>query len=291
VLEKYRKAVDLATDHRWAPAIAALQQILDDEPEMADVWSQLATVAIRTDRFDLAIDAYRHYIELKPADPAGYLGAGTTYLRVRRLEEARAHAELAVEVAPERDTRARASAHELLANIALARHDADAAREQAQLARKANPGLPMPPYVDGRLLYDQGKYEEALPFFAKAIAAVTAPGSQEMPELHFYLADALARLERYSEAEKEFLAEMKEFPQNTRARAGLAMLYQTTDRSDRAAEVIADMLRATPTPDAYALGARLFTMFGNPQQANAIRAEARRTFAEGPRPGGHAPRH
>ncbi len=291
VLEQYRQAIDLAADHRWAPAIAALQKILEDEPEMADVWSQLATVAIRTDRFELATDAYRHYIELKPADPAGYLAAGTTYLRVRRLEEARTDAELAAEVASERDTRSRASAHELLANIALARHDADSAREQAQLARKADPALPMPPYVDGRLLYDQGNYEEALPFFEKAIASLPKGTSHALPELRFYEADALSRLERYPEAEKEFLAELKDFPQNTRARAGLAMLYQATDRSDRAADVIADMLRATPTPDAYALGARLFTMFGNPQQANAIRAEARRTFAEGPRPGGHAPRH
>ena len=36
------------------------------------------------------------------------------------------------------------------------------------------------------------------------------------------------------------------------------------------------MLRITPTPDSYALAARLYTMFGNRKQAEAVRAEARR---------------
>jgi arylsulfatase A-like enzyme/Flp pilus assembly protein TadD len=291
ILERYREAIDLAGDHQWAPAIARLQEILKDDPEMADVWSQLATFAIRTDRFDLALDAYKHFIELQPADPNGYIGAGTTDLRLRRLDDARAHAELAAQVAAPRDIRSRASAHELLAKIALARHDADAAREEADLVRQADPRLPMPAYVAGRLLYDQGRYEEALPLFQQAVRDLERSGALQMTELHFYTADTLGRLERYPEAEKEFLEELRYFPQNSRARAGLAMLYQATGRADLADTAIADLLRTTPTPDAYALAARLYTMFGDASHANAIRAEARRTFAEPTRPGGRPARH
>jgi hypothetical protein len=36
------------------------------------------------------------------------------------------------------------------------------------------------------------------------------------------------------------------------------------------------MIRITPTPDSYALAARLYTMFGDRQQAEAVRADARR---------------
>ena len=51
--------------------------------------------------------------------------------------------------------------------------------------------------------------------------------------------------------------------------------------------------RISPTPDSYALAARLYTMFGNRQQADAVRAEARRAFADAPRarPGARAARH
>ena len=61
------------------------------------------------------------------------------------------------------------------------------------------------------------------------------------------------------------------------------MLYQATGRAEAAGEALAEMLRVAPTPDSYALAARVWTMFGNRQQAEAVRAEARRAFAEAPR--------
>jgi arylsulfatase A-like enzyme/Tfp pilus assembly protein PilF len=291
ILERYRAAIDLAAERKWPQAIALLQQILGDDPEMADVWSQLATFSIRADRLDLAVDAYKHFIELKPSDPSGYLGAAGAYLRAKKLDDAREHARLAADVASERDVRSRASAHELLANIALARQDLDAAREEAELARKADPTRPLPTFIEARILYDEGRYADALPLFEQTITDLKHAGALQINDLHYYTADTLGRMERYPEAEKEFLAELHFFPQNTRARAGLAMLYQATERPDLAAAAIGDMLRLTPTPEAYALAARLWTMFGNLQQANAVRAEARRAFVDPARAGTHAARH
>jgi tetratricopeptide (TPR) repeat protein len=171
----------------------------------------------------------------------------------------------------------------MLARIALARHDTDAAREEADLARAEDPTLPLPIYVDARLLYDQGKYAEALPGFTQAIAELKKSGTLQINELHFYAADTLARLERYPDAEKEFIEELKYFPQNIRARGGLAMLYQASDKPEAATAMLNDMLQITPTPDSYALAARLHTMFGNRKQAEAVKLEARRAFANTPR--------
>jgi hypothetical protein len=108
-------------------------------------------------------------------------------------------------------------------------------------------------------------------------------GSLQITELHFYTADTLGRLERYPEAEAEFLEELKFYPQNVRARGGLAMLYQAGGKPDAAAGVIAEMLKASPTPESYALASRLLTMFGEKKEAETLRAEARRTFADAPR--------
>ena len=304
ILETYRAAIDLAGERKWSAAIGLLQQIVREDPGMADVWVQLAAFAGRADRLDLAVDAYKHYIELKPSDPGGYLGAAAALFKQRKLEDARAHAELGAQMAgepkgepgnPGNDiARSRASAHELLAKIALARHDADGARSEADLARQADPKLPLPAYVDARLLYDQGKFADALPLFEEAVAEQQKLGGSRLGELHYFTGDTLGRLERYPDAEKEFLAELRDFPQNIRARAGLAMLYQATGRPDEAAQAIDDMKRVTPTPESYALASRLWTMFGNRQQADAVRAEARRTFAEAPRglkSGARASRH
>jgi arylsulfatase A-like enzyme/thioredoxin-like negative regulator of GroEL len=286
ILETYRAAVDLAAQGKWTAAILRLQQILREDSGLADVWSQLAAFAGRLDRLDLAADAFKHYIELKPSDPGGYLGAAATLLKQRKLDEAREHAQLAADLAGT-DPHSRASAHELLARIALSRHDADTARREAELAREADRTLPLPAYIEGRLLHEQGRYDEALPLFLGAVAEQQKSHGTRLSDLHYYTADTLGRLERFEEAEAQFKIELDAFPQNTRARAGLAMLYQATGRSEAAGQALADMLRITPVPEAYTLAARVWTMLGNRQQADAVRAEARRAFADGPKAGGH----
>ncbi|HZT75378.1 MAG TPA: sulfatase-like hydrolase/transferase [Vicinamibacterales bacterium] len=285
ILEKYRAAVDAAGERRWRDGIVLLQQILKDDPGMADVWSQLATFAGRLDRQDVALDAYKHFIELKPSDPGGYLGAAATLFRMQKLKDAREHAALALQIATEADTRSRGNAHELLAKIALARHDADEARAEAALAQKAEPRLPLVPFVEARLLYDQGAFADALPHFETALAEQKKHGDVPLAELHYFAADTYGRLERYPEAERQFVAELHDYPQDVRARAGLAMLYQATGRPDEAQRTIDQMMRVTPTPESYGLAARLWTMFGNRQQADAVRAEARHAFADAPRAG------
>jgi arylsulfatase A-like enzyme/Tfp pilus assembly protein PilF len=284
ILETYRAAVDLAGEGKWMAAIGRLQQILREDPGMADVWSQLAVFAGRIDRFELAVDAFKHYIDLKPSDPGGYLSLSSMFLRQRKLDEARDQAQLAADVA-DTDQSSRASAHELLARIALARHDAAAARREAALARKADPKLPLPAYVEGRLLYDQGNYADALPFFLDAAAEQQKSLGRRLSDLHYHAGDTLGRLERHQEAEAHFNRELQAFPQNGRARAGLAMLYQETGRSEAASQTLTDMLRVTPTPESYALAARVWTNIGNRQQADAVRAQARRMFSEAPRTG------
>ncbi len=76
------------------------------------------------------------------------------------------------------------------------------------------------------------------------------------------------------------MEELKYFPQNTRARAGLAIVYEASGRGDAASKVLADMVETTPTPDSFAQAARVWTMFGNRQQADAVRAQARRAFTD-----------
>jgi tetratricopeptide (TPR) repeat protein len=282
ILERYRAAVDAASERRWGQAIALLQQILKDDPEMADVWAQLATFAGRIDRQDIALDAFKHYIALKPTEPAPLVGAANTLLKLRKYAEAREHAELSATVAGD-NKRARAAAYQMVARVAVAQKDAEAAVEAARQAEEADPAMPTVAFVQGRLAYDQGRFDEAMPHFEQAIALLRTPGSRAVPELYYYAGDTLGRLERYHDAEVAFAEELKLYPQNARARGGLAMIYQVTDRAELADQTLRDMLRISPTPETYALASRLFTMFGNRREAEAVRADAKRAFGAPPR--------
>ena len=279
-LERYRAAIEIAGARQWREAIGLLQAILADDPDMPDLWTQLAGFAGRLDRFDLAADALKRYIELRPSAPEGYLGAAVALLKQRKVEDARALATRAEEVAADSDRRSRAAAHDLLARIALARHDADGARQEAALAHKADPRMPLLAFIDARLLYDQGRFEEALPLFEQSLEEHTKAGNIPLADLHYYAADAYARLERYDDAEAQFTAELRDFPYHLRARAGLATLYHTMGRNADAARAIGEMTDILPTPESYTLAAKLWATIGNRLQAEAVRAELRERFAE-----------
>jgi tetratricopeptide (TPR) repeat protein len=237
---------------------------------MTDVWSQQAAVLGRMGRHDEAFRAWQQVIRLNPEEASGPLGASAALVALGRLDEARAHAELAVGRSP-------AAAHQALATIAVAQRRFEAALGHAEEARKADPTLPLPAYVRGLIEYHQGRYEAALPHLRQARDAY-AQRALQIPDLRFYIGDSLARLERYQEAEQFLREEVQIYPNSIRGRAGLAMLYQATGRPADAERAIGQMLAASPSPSAYDTAAQLWRMFGAPQRAAAVEAEARQRF-------------
>jgi predicted Zn-dependent protease len=278
IIETFRAAVARAMERELPEAIQMLDGLVRRYPLLAAAWDQLGDFAITAGRADRAVDAYRRVSALRPDDPVPHLETARALLRLRKLDEARQQAEAALDAAVD-DRGSRAAAHELLARIALVRRDAPAAREHARLARQADPALPAPAFVEGRLLYDAGELDEALRSFEDAIADLEKSGAPAIADLRYYAGDALIRLERPAEAEYHLLQELGAFPSNVRARGALAALYYETGRTDEAGDVLTAMTRISPSPEAYSLAARLWTSFGNPSQAAAVRAEAARASA------------
>jgi tetratricopeptide (TPR) repeat protein len=268
MLQTYKRATDLAGARRFAEAATAYRDLLRENPEMTDVWLQLAEVYGRRGMMPEAVAAYKEVVARKPKDPAGLTGAAAGLLRLGRLDEARSHAELAVEVAP-------AAAHELLVKVAIERGDAETARREARLAHQADPTLPMPAFVEGLILHREGQFAAALPHFLNAKRALDTRTVQ-LPDVNYHIGDTLGRLERYAEAEPFFKAELEMVPGHVRARAGLAMLYRVTGRHTESEQAIADLLRHAPTREGYDVAAQLWTMFGEQGRAAAVRAEAKR---------------
>jgi tetratricopeptide (TPR) repeat protein len=287
VVDRYRSAMALTAERKWAEAIDLLQQVLRDEPAAAMVWSDLGHVATLAERHAVALDAYQRVIALRPLDDRGYLGAARAALKDHKLDEAQQHAEGAVE-ASGTDARRAVESHALLAAIALARHDADAARSEAALVKQSDPASVWPFYVDARLLYDEGYYAEALPLFLRAITGLRTSRADPMLDLHYSTGDVLLQAGEYQRAEVELREELRRFPHNVRASAALVSLYQSTGQLESAARVVSDLTRVTPTPDSYTLAARLWTSLGDRKQAAQISDDARRLFA--PSKGARAPR-
>jgi len=253
-VERYRRARALAASGKSADAISLLQQVLRGEPQADVVWDELGALTMRVERYDQAVDAYRHVIELRPSDGTAFLSAAGALVGARKLNEAREEAATAV----------------MLSEF-----------DPPTLAR----GRAMVAYIDGRVLYERGEYAEALPFLENAIGALPHSSAARIADLHYFAGDTLARLDRSDEAEAEFLSELRAFPHSVRARVSLALLYHAASRDDEAAEVASDLVRLSPTADGYSAAARIWTALGDRKQADAIRAEARKAVGAATHPG------
>jgi tetratricopeptide (TPR) repeat protein len=137
-------------------------------------------------------------------------------------------------------------------------------------------GGPVAAYLEARRLQERGRHREALAAYELAIAAEGAPGAAPIPDLRANAAESMTRAYRYEEAEHLFRQELERFPNNIRARAALAGFYYALQRRDEASAVVADLVRLNPTPQGYEAAARLWSAWGQPREAAAARAGARR---------------
>ena len=281
LLVAHRAAAMLVGQQKYTAAIDRLRAIVRGHPHLAAVQYQLGTLLLRTGRLSEAIAAYRAAATLQPDNPYVPVAIAAALVRAGISDDARRQAMLAVALAERRNERSRAAAHEIAARVALARRDADEARTHADAAQAADPGLPMPQLVRGRLLYEDGNYEAALTAFEEADAALDARG-RTLEELHWYLGDTFARLDRYEDAETHFREELRLFPRNIPAYSSLAMLYRASNRDRGLEEVIAALIDSAPTPEGYATAARLWTILGERERADALRADARARFRGDP---------
>lgn len=256
LLEAYRRASVHAAAGRLAEAIDGLDAIVRAYPEMADMWRRLGLLEQRAGRFDDAIASFQRFADLTPESPHGPFMLAKALLARGLAEDAARHAGLALDLADADDKRLRAEIYELAIRAALAQKDPTTARRLAAEAQGADPTLALGPYVEARLLHERDDAEGALPLFEEAVEASARHGVQ-IGELFWYLGDTLSRLDRYADAEKAFKQELAAAPGNVRAYASLATLYHASRRDAAAAETIAALVRAVPTPEAYAIADRL----------------------------------
>ena len=280
VLGAWRQAAQLAANRRYDESIALLRRVLADSPGMKDGWLQLGVELVKSGRNEEALDAFRKLVEVDPSDPASLVSVSTVLVMLGRLDEAEAHARLALDKAGPGDTRTRTSAAEVMVKAALARKDYAGALRFGRLAEQADPGFPLAAFVEGVRLHDAGALEQALPVLEDAVRRQEGHPFA-IHELRFYLGDTLANLGREREAEAALRDEVKLFPQNTRAQTSLAALYRAGGRFADAERVLDTLVRTSPTPEAYAMAIRAWRVFGERARAEALRAEAQKRF--GPR--------
>jgi len=280
-IEAHRAAAVLIGQKKYSAGIRALQVIVRAHPSLATVQFQLGELLVRMGRFDEAIRSFGTVRDLRPDATAGALALADALVRAGKTDAAREQAQAAVALAEHEEPHALAAAHEMAARVALAAKDPELANQHADAAHAADPTLPVQQFVRGRLLYDEGKFDEAVASFTEATDALKEHGGT-LADLHLYLGESLARLDRYADAESQFRDELLAFPRNVQAYTSLAMLYRASNRDAAVEDVLNELVAATPTPEGYAVAARLWTILGERSRAEALRSDARARFPGDP---------
>jgi len=277
LVETHRAAATLASQRDYSGAIVQLRQIARIHPQMAVVQYQLGTLLARIGRFDEARRAFGAAAAAEPDNPHVPIALAGMLIRARRPQDAGPHVGLAIALAEHGDAQSRVAAHEMAVRVAFALEDFPAAEAHAEAAQRDDPATPLMPFVRGRAMLAEGRFEEALAALEQAADAAT--GSETtLEDLHRQLGQTLALLERFDEAEQQYRTEMRVYPRNIGAYSSLVSLYQASSRPADAEAVVELLLESVPTPEAYETAAGLWTVLGEPARAAAVRADARARF-------------
>jgi arylsulfatase A-like enzyme len=226
-VEDLREAVQWSRGGDRQKALDRYRTLTREHPQMADLWMHLAQTAARSERQDLAVDAYRQVLTLSPLDTAAYLGAAASSVRARKMDDAAQYAQAVLDT-ERADAVQKAEAHEILARVALTRRDADTARDEAAAAEAADERRPVRAFVEGRLAMDQGRYADAVVSFEQALAAGRTAGRAPLADLRVFAAESMLKVDRRDDAERLLNAELAAFPANARARTALQSLLRQT---------------------------------------------------------------
>jgi arylsulfatase A-like enzyme/Flp pilus assembly protein TadD len=261
-LEESRRAFRLEATGDRRGAIAAFQKLLTRNPNIFDVQYKLAETLEAEGRWREAADAYRQAIRVSPSMAGGAsLALAKVSLKLGDLEQTRANAELALTDAP-------ADAHELLARVALAENKLDLAEREAA-------GVSGSPNLDARgavlraeVRLRQNAPADAMKILDDALAKLDVAARAQIGNAQFLRGDALARLNRYAEAEQAFHEEIRLFPGNPEAYARLAVLYAVEHRRVRDVDaLLREMYAANPRPETAELAARTLESIGDSEGA------------------------
>jgi choline-sulfatase len=271
LLARVQQTFVLNQQGKYLESIALCRSILRDDPDLVDVYTQMAGNLRRLGRLDDALAAYREAVRRSP-QLVDSIAIEIANLELDRgnLSAAALNAEQAMKLDPQ-------DAHLVLAAVARARNDLPGAAREARLAL----GAPDRPRVAAllmlaRILTDEGKLDDALAAANTAAARMSQNGARPVPTLALTRGDILARMGRDAEAEAAFRNEIEHFPSTAETYVKLALLLTSEHRFTEVVPTLEAMVKASPKPATYFLAARELKDFGNEAASRSFQSRGER---------------
>ncbi|MBK5254743.1 MAG: sulfatase-like hydrolase/transferase, partial [Vicinamibacteria bacterium] len=217
LFQKMNRAKDLAQDEDHAGAVALLQSVVAEDPNIMDAHLTLGNWLVRLKRGEEAIESFRHALALKPDDDIALGNLARLYLSRGRKSDAE-DALRVFETALSRNPK-NPQAWFQLAVLSMDMGDADRAKHSFVRAAEENPKMGAAWIGQGALAFAASRLAEAEQMIGK--------GLELEPEVRggrYNLARVLEARGRFDEAESLYRAELSTFTDHGKARFNLAQL-------------------------------------------------------------------
>ena len=242
---RYLQEAQQATAHDdFERAIEILQKTLREEPLLTDAWQELARSLAQLGQLEEAEEAIVEAMRLSSGTPEVAHIAAEIYKDLGRLDEAKAHAELATEGSD--------AAWELLAEIAIEEQDLTAAASYVDEALRDRGTRIGPLLALAALRVAQDRQLEAIEVTETAENEFEGRTDREqLRGLYFTRGKAYALLGDTESARHAFQAEIEIDPRSLGAYTHLAFLYALDNEAPLAGETLRRMVEANPNPSGY----------------------------------------
>ncbi|MGZ4809393.1 MAG: sulfatase-like hydrolase/transferase [Thermoanaerobaculia bacterium] len=270
-----RSAFSLFRAGRNAEALREFEQILRENPGMTDVWDVAAKAHWRLGQAAEAIAAAKEGLKSNPGSAVLAMTIADFALNAGDLDDAQAHAELALQLDPAR-------AHEILARVFMAR--GDLRRAEAEALQATTSGDRAAAYVTlARVLKQQDRFADALANADEALRIIAAEHKPAYAGLSYLRGDLLARLGRNDEAEQALREEIALSPSDAHAYQSLIVLLVSEGKPDEVKTLVYQLIDAAPSADNFAAIADTLRTLGDTKGAKYWATRGMRKYPRDPR--------
>lgn len=263
VLKGLQEARRASTSGDVETAVDILGRIVNEEPLLVDAWQELARNLKELGRLEEAEKAVVEAMQLSSGSPQVAHLAAEIYRDLGRIEDAKAHAELAAT--------ANDPSWDLLAQIAIEERDFEAAEGYVHRSLE-NRGQRIAPLLTlAALRVAQDRLEEAIEITQQAETEFgDNPDRQQLTGLYFTRGKAYAFLDQTDRAEEAFRTEIELSPRALGAYTHLAFLYALEGKGPQAGETLRRMVETNPTPSAHAAAVIALREMRDERSAEAV---------------------
>ena len=275
VLDWMREALEEGARGNPEAAAAGLRRVVEEEPGMIDAWEELGKALVQAGRPLAGVEALQEAMRRSDGAPQVALALADVLLELGRLDEAYAHAEIALDT--------HELARDVMAQVEIRRGNLELAEELAVVAERNRAARLGPLITLADLRYRQGRFEESVELSDRALEEFGARTDRRMIRgLYFIRGKSRVQLDQAEGAVADFRAEIELSPDQLPPYTHLAYLYALLGRGPDAGNTLRQMVETNPTPVAYGEAVRTLRAMGDPAAAGALLNIARQRWPADP---------